>query len=508
MYSSDKSLESAISRLKNDDATLTELDLSGNALFQQSSLDFTTRICSAIRDNTHLQKLILRELFISDDGFVLLANSLRSNQYITHLDVSLNRLDKKGITAMANALKGNNTLKILEFAGAVYNVDCFVKSFVEALQENTTLQKLILPSAIPAKDVQVINGLLQKNGGNGQSENTTVTLSLPSGKNPGGNSGQISPRISTSNPSSTSNARSNNLSTNSSTNSKTTPRQSGSYTPTLKSSNTSTPTTTNNNPSPRAAGGTSTQNVPNSQNSANVPTPNVTLTPAGSQGTSPMLSRSPAKTIATPNLTNPSTNSQNQLLPNLGGGGAPPSPRSASDTKWTAIKPATRSKEPQLSILDLKVCKTMEDVQEALESKRRFTIHSCLTEIDLWNKQIGTDCAKLLCDALKGNTTVTQLNLYNNGIGDEGAIALADALSGNSTINKLDLYNNKIGSEGAKALLEFMKENISILEINLDNNTMKESLKDAIYEQERINNDPVRCEDKKKKIATDRKSVV
>ncbi len=62
-------------------------------------------------------------------------------------------------------------------------------------------------------------------------------------------------------------------------------------------------------------------------------------------------------------------------------------------------------------------------------------------------------------DALKSvfNRVVTNLGLYNNNIGPEGAIAIAEALKVNAVLTKLDIQYNNMGDAGEKAVRDAVK---------------------------------------------------
>ena len=53
---------------------------------------------------------------------------------------------------------------------------------------------------------------------------------------------------------------------------------------------------------------------------------------------------------------------------------------------------------------------------------------------------------------MKVNLVLTNLNLFDNNIGDDGAKAIAEALKVNPVLTELNLFYNKIGADGAKAI--------------------------------------------------------
>ena len=59
----------------------------------------------------------------------------------------------------------------------------------------------------------------------------------------------------------------------------------------------------------------------------------------------------------------------------------------------------------------------------------------------------------------ENDPTLTELSVYNNQIGDEGAKALADALKVNRTLTILYVSSNQIGEQLKKELASLVKEN-------------------------------------------------
>jgi len=56
--------------------------------------------------------------------------------------------------------------------------------------------------------------------------------------------------------------------------------------------------------------------------------------------------------------------------------------------------------------------------------------------------------AAAIAEALRGNEVLTNLVLYNNNVGDKGAAALASALRVNGVLTTLNLHLNNLGDEG------------------------------------------------------------
>ena len=55
---------------------------------------------------------------------------------------------------------------------------------------------------------------------------------------------------------------------------------------------------------------------------------------------------------------------------------------------------------------------------------------------------------------------MTQLSLWNNNIGDAGAVSLAEAMKINTTMTQLHLRSDNIGVAGAASLAEAVKSTL------------------------------------------------
>jgi Ran GTPase-activating protein (RanGAP) involved in mRNA processing and transport len=109
-------------------------------------------------------------------------------------------------------------------------------------------------------------------------------------------------------------------------------------------------------------------------------------------------------------------------------------------------------------------------------------VNAVLTSVDLQINSIGDDGAKAIAEALKVNAVLTQLWLGGNKIGDVGAKAIADALkSGTAVLTILGLaVNNTIGDEGAIAIAEALKVNAVLTKLYLWNNNLRDAGKQAV----------------------------
>jgi Ran GTPase-activating protein (RanGAP) involved in mRNA processing and transport len=110
-----------------------------------------------------------------------------------------------------------------------------------------------------------------------------------------------------------------------------------------------------------------------------------------------------------------------------------------------------------------------------------------LTELSLWDNQIGPEGAIAIAEALKVNAVLTTLGLDNNNIGLEGAIAIAEALKVNAVLTELKLNRNNIGNDGAKAIAEALKVNAVLTSVDLQINSIGDDGAKAIAEALKVN---------------------
>ena len=108
----ESSLDRACRRVRNNDHTLLELDLSSNEISDEGA----TALQQALKGNTTLQRLNLSSNEISDEGATALQQALKGNTTLQRLNLSSNEISDEGATALAQVVKGNTTLKMLDLA--------------------------------------------------------------------------------------------------------------------------------------------------------------------------------------------------------------------------------------------------------------------------------------------------------------------------------------------------------------------------------------------------------
>ena len=110
------SLAALLERVAGDDASLVELDLSDNAIFQVSAAAHTRALAEGLAGNTTLVSLSLDGCEIADTEGLVLADALARNVSLTALSVRRNMLRASTVEAFADSLASNSrsALRVLE----------------------------------------------------------------------------------------------------------------------------------------------------------------------------------------------------------------------------------------------------------------------------------------------------------------------------------------------------------------------------------------------------------
>ena len=98
------------------------------------------------------------------------------------------------------------------------------------------------------------------------------------------------------------------------------------------------------------------------------------------------------------------------------------------------------------------------------------------------NGDACTDACTELAEAIKHNSTIIQLNLSKNHLSDGNFTVLADAIKRNSTIKQLDLSENVLGVDDCTPLADAIKNNSTITQLNLSSNHLGVSDCSALVE--------------------------
>ncbi|XP_068721142.1 protein NLRC3-like isoform X2 [Montipora capricornis] len=114
-------------------------------------------------------------------------------------------------------------------------------------------------------------------------------------------------------------------------------------------------------------------------------------------------------------------------------------------------------------------------------------VNTCLTTLNLRENKIGVAGTKSLSEALKVNTCLTTLDLSRNGIGAAGAECLSKALKVNTGLTTLYLSGNEIGAAGTKSLSEALKVNTCLTTLDLSGNGIGETGAESLSEALKVN---------------------
>jgi Ran GTPase-activating protein (RanGAP) involved in mRNA processing and transport len=130
-----------LQRLRNNDDTLTTLNLSNNSI----NSDGAKALADALKSNTALTTLNLSNNSIHDLGAVALACALSSNQTLDTLKLGSSSIRDKG----AKFLIACNSLKVLCLAGNSITTGCLME-LANKLKSNKSLEELDVSRQIKA----------------------------------------------------------------------------------------------------------------------------------------------------------------------------------------------------------------------------------------------------------------------------------------------------------------------------------------------------------------------
>jgi hypothetical protein len=100
------------------------------------------RVSEALKSCRHVSSVRLSSININCEGFILVAEALKSNQSLSAIDLSWNKpTDSSGIDALADALLVNTSLTYLNLQG---NIIHSLESLAAILENSTSLLSLII----------------------------------------------------------------------------------------------------------------------------------------------------------------------------------------------------------------------------------------------------------------------------------------------------------------------------------------------------------------------------
>jgi len=119
--------------------TLTAINLSGNKIGSEG----TRALAEALKTNTTLTSIDLNENPISAKGAQALAEALKTNITLTSIDLSYNQIGSDGAQALAEALKTNSTLTLINLSYNNIGIEG-IQALAEALKGNNILTSIDL----------------------------------------------------------------------------------------------------------------------------------------------------------------------------------------------------------------------------------------------------------------------------------------------------------------------------------------------------------------------------
>ncbi|KAI8622470.1 hypothetical protein BC830DRAFT_1089324 [Chytriomyces sp. MP71] len=150
-----------IERIKNNDPEMTRLTLgSSHALTPANA----SALLAALPDNTTLQHLDLPNSRLQNKFAVELAGVLGRNQGLVSVNLDGNAIGPQGVKALAQALKGNSTLRELRLGNQLALAGSEAEAaLADAIQRNTSLVKLAFVFRDVAARNTVDNALTRNN---------------------------------------------------------------------------------------------------------------------------------------------------------------------------------------------------------------------------------------------------------------------------------------------------------------------------------------------------------
>mmetsp|Transcript_18839 Transcript_18839/g.35329 ORF Transcript_18839/g.35329 Transcript_18839/m.35329 type:complete len:271 (+) Transcript_18839:72-884(+) len=133
-----------IESVAKNETGLETLDLTKNASFQMKALENTRSLAEALKKNTIIRTLILRECEISDSGAEALGAALAVNTGIEDLDLQQNHLSTGGAISIAKGLASNSSVKTLNLMNQNHKIsEEAMEKFISMFETNVTLTKLM-----------------------------------------------------------------------------------------------------------------------------------------------------------------------------------------------------------------------------------------------------------------------------------------------------------------------------------------------------------------------------
>ena len=150
-----------ITHLENNIETLNEVYINDNGTFKINSEEYCKKIGEALKKNTFLKKLSLKNLEIDDECLNYLCEGLSQNNTLEVLDLQENCITRLGVEQLATTMKENTSMKEITLTGHKTLSHKTAQCWGECLKSNFSLQKL--NCIFPAPYRLMINKLLSRN---------------------------------------------------------------------------------------------------------------------------------------------------------------------------------------------------------------------------------------------------------------------------------------------------------------------------------------------------------
>ncbi|KAJ1494128.1 hypothetical protein T484DRAFT_1766671 [Baffinella frigidus] len=135
-----------LKRVKENDPSLTVVDMSNSAAMQCKVSEYTTQLTDALKSNTQVKEVRLENCGIGDRECETLAEVLKANSVITFIDLQKNCVNNDGATALARGLAANTSVvevNLMSQQKSRWGDNC-LEEFIAMFASNITLLKITL----------------------------------------------------------------------------------------------------------------------------------------------------------------------------------------------------------------------------------------------------------------------------------------------------------------------------------------------------------------------------
>ena len=447
--------------------SLTSLDLRDNSIDDEGA----SSLSEALRVNTSLTSLYLSHNYFEHEGARSLSEALRVNTSLTSLDLSVNSIGAEGASSLSEALRVNTSLTSLDLS--VNSIgDEGASSLSEALRMNTCLTSLHLSvNSIGDEGASSLSEALRMN-----TCLTSLHLSVNSIGDEGASSLSEALRVNTS-------LTSLDLSSNSIG-----VEGASSLSEALRvnTSLTSLDLSSNSIGDEGASSLSEALRVNTSLTSLDLSENSIGVEGASSLSEALRVNTSLSSLhLSSNSIGDEGASSLSEALRvNTSLTSLHLSSNSIGDEGASSLSEALRV-NASLTSLHLSVNSVGAEGAGSLSEALR--VNTSLTSLHLSVNTIGDEGASFLSEALRVNTSLTSLHLSVNSIGAEGASSLSEALRVNTSLTSLQLSVNSIGDEGASSLSEALRVNTSLTSLNLRTNSIGDEGVSSLSEALRVN---------------------